>query len=101
MSKDVPITLGDRQFAYAHRKVAAGEFGSVSEVIDDALRRAEDNELGQAGSSHHAVRDTAQAYMPEDAKRAWLRREIQKGLDSGPAVEFDIDSWFDEKFGAE
>ena len=25
----------------------------------------------------------------------------EKSLDSGPAVEFDIDAWFEEKFGDE
>jgi Arc/MetJ-type ribon-helix-helix transcriptional regulator len=38
--------------------------------------------------------------MAEDTKLEALRREIQKGLDSGPAVEFDIDAWFEEEFGA-
>ena len=28
-----------------------------------------------------------------------LRQLIQEALDSGPAEPFDIDAWFEEKFG--
>jgi antitoxin ParD1/3/4 len=78
-TKTTSIVLGDHFADYARRKVASGEFGSTSEVVRDALRQ----------------------HMAEDAKIEALRREIRKGLDSGPAVEFDIDAWFEEEFGAE
>ena len=79
MAKNTSIALGEPFVRFAQRKVEAGEFGSTSEVVREAMRH----------------------YMAEDTRIEALRREIQKSLDSGPAVEFDIDAWFEEKFGAE
>ena len=79
MAKNTSIALGEPFVQFARRKVASGEFGSTSEVVREAMRQ----------------------YMHEDARIEALRRIIQKSLDSGPAVEFDIDAWFEEKFGAE
>ena len=78
-NKNTSISLGEPFIAFAQRKVASGEFGSTSEVVREAMRE----------------------YMAEDAKIEALRREIQKGLDSGPARPFDIDAWFEDKFGPE
>ena len=78
-SKNTSIALGKPYTDFARRKVESGEFGSTSEVVREAMRQ----------------------YMHEDVRIEALRREIQKGLDSGPAVEFDIDAWFEEKFPAE
>lgn len=78
-AKNTSIALGDHFTDFARRKVESGEFGSTSEVVREAMRR----------------------YIAEDEQIQALRREIQKGLDSGPAVEFDIDAWFEEEFGAE
>lgn len=77
--KTTSIALGDPYVQYARRKVESGEFGSTSEVVREAMRH----------------------YIAEDTKLESLRREIQKGLDSGPAVNFDIDEWFEEEFGKE
>lgn len=77
--KNTSISLGDHFTEFARRKVESGEFGSTSEVVREAMRR----------------------YIAEDTKLEALRREIQKGLDSGIAEEFDIDAWFEEAFGAE
>ena len=78
-SKNTSIALGKPFTDFARRKVESGEFGSTSEVVREAMRQ----------------------YMAEDAKIEALRAMIQKSLDSGPAVEFDIDAWFEEKFGKE
>ena len=78
-SKNTSIALGAPFTDFARRKVESGEFGSTSEVVREAMRQ----------------------YMAEDTKIEALRRMIQKSLDSGPAVEFDIDAWFEEKFAAE
>ena len=78
-SKNTSIALGDPFIEFARRKVASGEFGSTSEVVREAMRQ----------------------YIAEDTKLEALRREIRKGLDSGPAVPFDIDAWFEAKFGSE
>lgn len=77
--KNTSIALGEPFIAFAQRKVASGEFGSTSEVVREAMRR----------------------YIAEDTKLEALRRELQKGLDSGPAMDFDIDAWFEKEFGAE
>lgn len=76
MSKNTSIALNDRHIAYAHQKVASGEFGSVSEVIRDALRRAEER----------------------DARIERLRELIREGEESGPARPFDWDAFMAEQF---
>ena len=78
-AKNTSIALGAPFTDFARRKVESGEFGSTSEVVREAMRQ----------------------YMHEDARIEALRREIQKGLDSGIAEDFDIDAWFEEEFGAE
>lgn len=75
--KNTSIALGEPFIEFAQRKVASGEFGSTSEVVREAMRE----------------------YMAEDAKIEALRREIQKGLDSGPARRFDWDAFMARKFG--
>lgn len=77
--KNTSIALGDHFADFARRKVESGEFGSTSEVVREAMRR----------------------YIAEDSQTEALRAIIQKSLDSGPAVEFDIDAWFEEKFAKE
>ena len=77
--KNTSVALGDFFTEFARKKVESGEFGSTSEVVREAMRH----------------------YIAQDGQIQALRREIQKGLDSGPAVEFDIDAWFEEEFGAE
>jgi antitoxin ParD1/3/4 len=79
MAKNTSVALGEPFVEFARRKVESGEFGSTSEVVREAMRR----------------------YIAEDEQIQALRREIQRGLDSGPAMEFDIDAWFEEEFGAE
>ncbi len=78
-SKNTSIALGAPYIDFARRKVESGEFGSTSEVVREAMRQ----------------------YMHEDVRIEALRREIQKGLDSGIAEDFDIDAWFEEEFDAE
>ena len=79
MAKNTSIALGDPFVQFAQRKVASGEFGSTSEVVREAMRQ----------------------YMAEDTRIVALRAMIQKSIDSGPAVEFDIDAWFEDKFAGE
>ncbi len=75
-SKNTSIALGPDLESYARRKVATGEFGSVSEVIRDALRRAEER----------------------DARVERLRQLIREGEESGPARPFDWDAFMARKF---
>ncbi len=78
-SKNTSIALGKPFTDFAQRKVASGAFATTSEVVRDAMRQ----------------------YMQEDAKIEALRDMVQASINSGPAVEFDIDAWFKEKFGPE
>lgn len=70
-SKNTSIALGPDLEAYARRKVESGEYGSISEVIRDAMRRA----------------------VERDAKVEALDRALQEGLDSGPPVPWDLDAF--------
>ena len=58
---------------FVHQTVASGRFQSASEVVRTALRLLEERE------------------RERQAKLEWLRQEIQKGLDSGPATPLDMD----------
>lgn len=75
-SKNTSIALSDELADYARSKVASGEFGSVSDVVRDALRRAAERDL----------------------RVARLRQLIQEGEESGPARPFDWDAFMAEKF---
>ncbi|MDD3799529.1 MAG: type II toxin-antitoxin system ParD family antitoxin [Novosphingobium sp.] len=77
--KNTSVALGQPFIEFARRKVESGEFGSTSEVVREAMRR----------------------YIAEDTKLEALRRELQKGLDSGPARPFDWDAFMERKFGPE
>lgn len=74
--KNTSIALSDELADYARSKVASGEFGSVSDVVRDALRRAAERDL----------------------RVARLRQLIQEGEESGPARPFDWDAFIAEKF---
>lgn len=75
-SKNTSITLGDDLIDYARRKVASGDFGSTSEVVRDALRRAAER----------------------DARIERLRELIREGEESGPARPFDFKKFIAEQF---
>ena len=73
-AKNTSIALGDHFTRYAQRKVASGEFGSTSEVIRDALRRAEER----------------------DSRIEALRNAVREGEESGAARSFDFDRFIAE-----
>jgi antitoxin ParD1/3/4 len=77
MGKNTSISLGDHFEAYARRKVESGEYATISEVVRDALRRAEERE------KRIAALDTA----------------LQEGLDSPIVEDFDWDTFMQEHFG--
>lgn len=74
--KNTSIALGEKHLAYAHRKVASGEFGSVSEVVRDAMRRSEER----------------------DARVERLHQLIREGEESGEPQPFDWDEFMANKF---
>ena len=74
--KTTSVALGAKLTEYTRRKVESGEFGSGSEVIRDALRRAEER----------------------DRKIERLRQLIQEGEESGAPQTFDWDQFMESKF---
>ena len=62
-------SVGKHFEAFIERLIASGRYSTASEIIRDGLRMVEERE------------------QDREAKLEWLRAEIQKGLDSGPAEE--------------
>lgn len=79
MGKNTSVSLSDHNLDFVHQQVESGRFGSTSEVIRDALRLMEQREI----------------------TLATLKRELQKGLDSGPALPFDWNAFLEREFGSE
>ncbi len=73
-TKTTSIALGEHLAEYARRKVASGEFGSTSEVVRDAMRRAEER----------------------DSRIERLRQLVREGEESGPARPFNFDAFLEE-----
>ncbi|HEV2543213.1 MAG TPA: type II toxin-antitoxin system ParD family antitoxin [Methylobacterium sp.] len=67
-------TLGDHYERFVRSLVASGRYASASEVVRDGLRLMEEREQTRL------------------AKLEALRRDIQDGLDSGPAEPLDMDA---------
>jgi antitoxin ParD1/3/4 len=76
MGKNTSISLGDHFEAFVRRKVESGEFATISEVIRDALRRAEER----------------------DKRIANLQQLVREGEESGDPVPFDWDAFLARKF---
>jgi antitoxin ParD1/3/4 len=66
------VALGTHFEQFVKMQVASGRYNNASEVVRDGLRLLQDQE------------DLRQA------KLQWLRTELQKGLDSGPATPLDM-----------
>ncbi|MCW0197795.1 type II toxin-antitoxin system ParD family antitoxin [Sphingopyxis sp.] len=77
--KNTSIALGEPFIEFARRKVESGEFATTSEVVREAMRR----------------------YVAYDDSVEALRREIRRGIDSGPGRPFDWDAFMERKFGPE
>lgn len=76
MGKNTSIVLGEHFEAYARRKVESGQFATISEVVRDALRRAEER----------------------DRRIANLQQLVREGEESGEPVPFDWDVFLARKF---
>ena len=72
--RNTSIALSDHWVKFTADLVASGRYGSTSEVVREGLR------LGEA----------------REAKLEQLRAAIQEGIDSGPAVPFDLDEFLEE-----
>jgi antitoxin ParD1/3/4 len=67
------VSLTPHLEEFIQQTVSSGRFQSASELVRTALRLLEEREQERL------------------ARLAWLRGEIQKGLDSGPATPLDMD----------
>ncbi len=72
--RNTSIALSDHWVKFTADLVASGRYGSTSEVVREGLRLVEARE----------------------AKLEQLRAAIQEGIDSGPAVPFDLDEFLEE-----
>ena len=66
------VSLTPHLETFIQQTVSSGRYQSASEVVRSALRLLEQAERERA------------------AKLEWLRQEVQKGLDSGPATPLDM-----------
>lgn len=73
-AKNTSVSLGEDLLEYARRKVESGDFGSTSEVIRDALRRARERDL----------------------RIEQLHALIREGEESGDPQPFDLDDFLVE-----
>ena len=73
MTMNVSLTRQLQQLV--RRKVASGRYSSASEVVREALRLLDEH----------------------DRRLALLRREIEAGLESGPAVAADVEAIIAER----
>src|SRR3954454_16423693 len=71
MSMATSYSIGKHFEGFIEKLIESGRYATASEVIRDGLRLIEEREQSR------------------EAKLEWLRTEIQKGFDSGPAREFD------------
>ena len=69
------VSLTPHLEAFVHDTVSSGRFGSASELVRTALRLLEEHEQART------------------LRLEWLRQEIQKGLDSGPAEPLTDEFW--------
>jgi antitoxin ParD1/3/4 len=75
MPKNTSVNLSDHFCAFIAAQMASGRFGSASEVVREGLRLLEERQ----------------------ARLETLQRLLQEGLDSGEAVDFDVDAWLKER----
>lgn len=66
------VALGTHFEEFVRMQVESGRYNNASEVVRDGLRLLQDQEELRR------------------AKLEWLRTELQRGLDSGPATPLDM-----------
>ena len=77
MPKNTSVSLGDHLTDFIETQVAAGRYGSASDVVRAGLRLLEDQET----------------------KLAALRAALVEGEESGPSTPFDFESFIARKRG--
>src|SRR5947199_8229109 len=69
MTMATSYSIGKHFEGFIEKLIESGRYSTASEIIRDGLRLIEERE------------------QERETKLEWLRAEIQKGLDSGPAEE--------------
>ena len=77
MPKNTSVSLGDHFAEFIEAQVAAGRYGSASDVVRAGLRLLEDQET----------------------KLAALRAALVEGEESGPSTPFDFEAFIARKRG--
>jgi antitoxin ParD1/3/4 len=72
------FSLGPHLEGFIQAQIASGRYGNASEVVRAALRMLEEHEEGRPLRA-----------MLREEKIAWLKAEIQKGVDSGEPIPWD------------
>jgi antitoxin ParD1/3/4 len=75
MTKNTSISLGEHFSSFVDRQLAAGRYGSASEVVRAGLRLLEEHEI----------------------RLAALRAALIEGEQSGPSQPFDFDDFLRRK----
>ena len=70
--------LGSHFETFIKNQLASGRYANASEVIRAGLRMVEEHEESREARA-----------MTRAEKLDWIRAEIQKGVDSGPAIPGD------------
>jgi antitoxin ParD1/3/4 len=69
------FSLGSHLEGFIQAQIASGRYGNASEVVRAALRMLQEHEEGRPLRA-----------MLREEKIAWLKAEIQKGVDSGEPI---------------
>jgi antitoxin ParD1/3/4 len=75
MNDRLPRRLARHSEVFIEDQIAQGKYEDATDVIEDGLRLLEARE----------------------ARREQLSRALQEGLDSGEAVDFDVNEWLEAK----
>ena len=76
---DVNVVLSDELARFVERKVESGEYGSINDVVENALR------VLKLGDEDEPIGET------EEERLRWLRSAYLIGLASGDAGPLDVE----------
>jgi putative addiction module CopG family antidote len=81
------VSITDRLAGYVRKKVRSGLYNNASEVVREALRRMEDDELRAARLANPTAEDVISDLTQEQL--AGIRRRVMAGLTSIQVGEYE------------